>query len=138
GTVESSRRRRPLAGLLPLLLTGAIVVSVAAIGQVQTARSRADAEQALLVEREKLTGRAAAFYSDMFNPRTLDALLATVPFGFDGGRVDQVVLGAMKAGALFGNDAHLYLTTPDGRLVASAPAGLPLPIPVDSPAFRGA
>jgi diguanylate cyclase (GGDEF)-like protein/PAS domain S-box-containing protein len=129
---------RRLIALAPLAAAAAIVVGIALFGYGQTSASRRAAERSRLTEMQKVTARGSDYYSRQFGPERVVNVASSLPWTFDGSPLDQTLTTSFATAFGQGRPTWAALATLDGRVLAAAPAGTPLAVAPDGPAWRAA
>jgi diguanylate cyclase (GGDEF)-like protein/PAS domain S-box-containing protein len=122
-------------GAVPLIVAVAVVAVVAGIGNRQSTESRRADEALRLDDAVTQTARTAELYSRVMDPQARISALNAVPWGLDGGFVDQTSVPGIQRSPATGRDALIALFRIDGELLAIAPDGAQPPVTPDMPAW---
>jgi diguanylate cyclase (GGDEF)-like protein/PAS domain S-box-containing protein len=132
------RRRRRRSALVPALVAAGVVAGIAAVGQVDTIRTRTTAEARLDEETLDRLPPVAATLQEVTDPDATLVLYRSLPWAFDGGPVDQAIVQSLATAPLYGPGTVVGLARPDGTVLASAPAGRRISVGAGSAAWAGA
>jgi diguanylate cyclase (GGDEF)-like protein/PAS domain S-box-containing protein len=136
--VASRSLRQRLAHLLPLLVAGALVVGIAAIGSVQEARAGAAAQAKRVAERTDITLRVGEYSAIVSNPKRLQPAVDNAPWALDNLAANSAILEAFSHSPAAGPNSIVAVTRLDGTVAASFPPSSPVNLPRTDPTWADA
>ncbi len=135
---ERRTLRQVLGHLLPLVVAGALVVGIAALGAVQETRATTAAENKRVAERSDLTLRVAEYSAIVTDPRRLMPAVGQAPWNVDDLSANTAILEAFSHSPAAGTNSVVAVAKLDGTIAASYPAGATVDLPRSDVTFRNA